>query len=127
MHHVSAQVNAASRISYRVMVAPPAFTALGPLLGLLLMSNGEGLGGRLWMILPFAYMIVGVPALVSGLIYSALCLIHRLLLPGRDVNLIVSAAMGALSGLVGMMCFAASAGGPALPSSEAQADRKSVV
>jgi hypothetical protein len=115
--NVSAQVNATSRISYRVMLAPPAFLALGPLLGLLLMSGGEGPSEHLWLVLPFAYMVVGVPALISGLLYSALCLIHRLLLPGRDVSLVVSAAMGALSGLVGMMYFAASAGGPVFPSS----------
>lgn len=99
------------------MLAPPVFLALGPLLGLLLISGGEGPWGRLWIVLPLAYMVVGVPALISGLLYSALCLIHRLLLPGRDVSLVLSIAFGALSGLVGMMYFAASAGGPVLPSS----------
>lgn len=118
---VSDQVNAAARFSYRVMVAPPVFLALGPLLGLLLMSGGDSPWGRVWPVLPFAYVVFGVPALVSGLLYSALCLIHRLFLPGRDISLVVSAAIGALSGLVGMVCFAASAGGSVLPSSEGQA------
>lgn len=99
------------------MVAPLAFIALGPLLGLLLMSGGEGPWGRLWLVLPFAYMVAGVPALVGGLAYSALCLVHRQLVPGRDVMLVVSVAMGALSGLVGMVYFAAGAGGPVFPSS----------
>ncbi len=122
MPDASGQKSAPDQMGYRILVAPLVFLVLGPFAGFFFLANGEIYGNFFFLILPFAYLVGGPFALVSGLSYSALCFCHQLLAPKRDLHFVVNVAFGSLAGLAGMMTWVLCFGGHALPSSTGEVE-----